>query len=193
MELATLLGAMAGRGETAAEIAGFAQALRAARHAPPAHRRRSAPPSSTPAAPAATSAAPSTSPPPPPSSPPPRASRSSSTATAPSPRRSGSADVLEALGVPIDLAPRPPQLPSASTASPFCRAQPHPAMKAVCPPARALGVRTIFNLARPAHQPRRRLPPGPGRLRRPSGNSRRAGHGAAGSPTALLFMVIRTG
>jgi anthranilate phosphoribosyltransferase len=34
----------------------------------------------------------------------------------------------------------------------------HPAMKAIAPVRRALGIRTVFNLLGPAHQSRRRHP-----------------------------------
>ena len=67
---------------------------------------------------------------------------------------SGSADVLEALGVPISL---PPELAAAclrETGFMFLFAPLyHPAMKAVTPLLRALGFRTIFNLCGPLTNP----------------------------------------
>ena len=67
---------------------------------------------------------------------------------------SGSADVLEALGVPISL---PPELAAAclrETGFMFLFAPLyHPAMKAVTPLRRALGFRTIFNLCGPLTNP----------------------------------------
>jgi anthranilate phosphoribosyltransferase len=66
----------------------------------------------------------------------------------------GSADVLEALGIPVDLSPD-----EASTALRLHRfaflhaPSLHPAMKAVMPVRRALGVRTIFNLLGPLTNP----------------------------------------
>lgn len=68
--------------------------------------------------------------------------------------RCGSADVLEALGVPITL---PPDLAAESlreTGFVFLYAPMlHPAMKAVAPVRRALGFRTIFNLCGPLTNP----------------------------------------
>jgi len=68
--------------------------------------------------------------------------------------RCGAADVLEALGVPIDL---PPELAVAclrETGFMFLFAPLyHPAMKAVNPLRRALGFRTIFNLCGPLTNP----------------------------------------
>ncbi len=68
--------------------------------------------------------------------------------------RAGSADVLEALGVPIPLD---------EEAAPACLAQAnftflfapyyHPAMKAIAPVRNALGVRTVFNLLGPLTNP----------------------------------------
>jgi anthranilate phosphoribosyltransferase len=68
--------------------------------------------------------------------------------------RCGSADVLEALGVPITL---PPELAAEclrETGFVFLLATMlHPAMKAVAPLRRALGFRTIFNLCGPLTNP----------------------------------------
>jgi len=70
--------------------------------------------------------------------------------------RCGSADVLEELGVPVDL---PPAAAAAHVAevgigfffAPRC----HPAMRHVAPARRALGVRTCFNLLGPLTNPGR--------------------------------------
>ncbi len=66
----------------------------------------------------------------------------------------GSADVLEALGIPVDLSP------AAGAASLrkhrfafFYAPSLHPAMKAVMPVRRALGIRTIFHLVGPLSNP----------------------------------------
>ncbi len=68
--------------------------------------------------------------------------------------RSGSADVLAALGVPIEIAPEVSarQLDEIGLAFLFAPLH-HPAMKAVAPVRRALGVRTIFNLLGPLTNP----------------------------------------
>ena len=69
--------------------------------------------------------------------------------------QSGSADVLEALGIPIGSLPptgaagppHPPlRLPARASSL-------HPAMKAVMPVRRALGIRTIFHLVGPLSNP----------------------------------------
>ena len=68
--------------------------------------------------------------------------------------RCGSADVLEALGVPVTL--RPEQAVECSARDRIhvsVRAEMHPAMKRVQPIRRALGFRTIFNLAGPLTNP----------------------------------------
>jgi anthranilate phosphoribosyltransferase len=68
--------------------------------------------------------------------------------------RSGSADVLAALGVPIEVEPEisARQLDSIRLAFLFAPLH-HPAMKAVAPVRRALGVRTVFNLLGPLTNP----------------------------------------
>jgi anthranilate phosphoribosyltransferase len=66
----------------------------------------------------------------------------------------GSADVLEALGVPIDRAPEASALALRRDGIAFLFAQRHhPAMRAVGPVRRELGVRTIFNVLGPLTNP----------------------------------------
>jgi len=68
--------------------------------------------------------------------------------------RCGTADVLEALGVPIDLEPEQAVECLRETGFMFLFAPLyHPAMKAVGPLRRALGFRTIFNLCGPLTNP----------------------------------------
>jgi anthranilate phosphoribosyltransferase len=68
--------------------------------------------------------------------------------------RCGSADVLEALGVPIDLSPELAAECLRETGFMFLFAPYyHPAMKAVGPLRKALGFRTIFNLCGPLTNP----------------------------------------
>jgi anthranilate phosphoribosyltransferase len=68
--------------------------------------------------------------------------------------RCGAADVLEALGVPIDLGPESAVECLRQTGFVFLFAPLyHPAMKAVGPLRRALGFRTIFNLCGPLTNP----------------------------------------
>jgi anthranilate phosphoribosyltransferase len=68
--------------------------------------------------------------------------------------RCGAADVLEALGVPIDLKPEQAAECLRETGFMFLFAPLyHPAMKAVGPLRRALGFRTIFNLCGPLTNP----------------------------------------
>lgn len=74
--------------------------------------------------------------------------------------KSGSADVFEALGVPLNLAPDSLELVLQRAGITFCFAPVfHPAMKYAGPVRRELGVPTVFNLlgplanpARPRHQ-----------------------------------------
>ncbi len=70
--------------------------------------------------------------------------------------RAGSADVLEALGVKIDLGPSAngKLLDELGICFLFAPAY-HPAMKAVMPVRRALGTRTLFNLIGPLSNPAR--------------------------------------
>ncbi len=68
--------------------------------------------------------------------------------------RCGAADVLEALGVPIDLSPELAVACLRETGFMFLFAPMyHPAMKAVNPLRKALGFRTIFNLCGPLTNP----------------------------------------
>ena len=68
--------------------------------------------------------------------------------------KSGSADVLEALGVVIDLAPERVAECIAETGIGFMFApNHHPAMKAVAPVRKEMGVRTIFNILGPLTNP----------------------------------------
>ncbi len=68
--------------------------------------------------------------------------------------RSGSADVLEALGVPIDVDPETAGRALDEVGIAFLFAPKlHPAMKEVMPVRRTLGVRTIFNVLGPLTNP----------------------------------------
>lgn len=68
--------------------------------------------------------------------------------------KSGSADVLEALGVNIDLKPDEVAQSIAETGMGFMYApNHHPAMKNIAPVRRELGVRTIFNILGPLTNP----------------------------------------
>ncbi len=70
--------------------------------------------------------------------------------------RSGSADVLEALGVRIDESPDEARMRLGTDRFAFLFAQHyHPAMKAVAPVRRELRVRTLFNLLGPLTNPAR--------------------------------------
>ncbi|MCU1248592.1 MAG: anthranilate phosphoribosyltransferase [Edaphobacter sp.] len=66
----------------------------------------------------------------------------------------GSADVLEALGIPVDLSPADGAASLRKHHFAFFHAPSlHPAMKAVMPVRRALGIRTIFHLVGPLSNP----------------------------------------
>ncbi|KNZ31114.1 MAG: anthranilate phosphoribosyltransferase [Methylibium sp. NZG] len=68
--------------------------------------------------------------------------------------KSGSADVLEALGVPLSLTPQAISRCIADTGIGFMFApNHHPAMKNVAPVRKELGVRTIFNILGPLTNP----------------------------------------
>lgn len=66
----------------------------------------------------------------------------------------GSADVLEALGIPVDLNPSEASKALRRHHFAFLHAPSlHPAMKAVMPVRRALGIRTVFNVLGPLTNP----------------------------------------
>jgi len=68
--------------------------------------------------------------------------------------QSGSADVLEALGIPISLSPEDGAAALRKHHFAFFHAPAlHPAMKSVMPVRRALGIRTIFHLVGPLSNP----------------------------------------
>ncbi|WP_103932426.1 anthranilate phosphoribosyltransferase [Bryocella elongata] len=153
VELAGLLGAMAGRGETAAEIAGFAETMRSAATMLPLSLAEQSElvdtcgtggdasgsfNISTAAALVAAAAGA-------------RVAKHGNRAIT---SRSGSADVLEALGIPIQLAPE--AAAEALRTHRFCfllAPSHHPAMKAVMPVRRALGVRTVLHVLGPLLNP----------------------------------------
>ena len=92
----------------------------------------------------------------PPSSPPGAACRCASTAAGPPRRRSGTADVLEALGVAIELGPDGVARCVDEAGMGFCFAQRfHPAMRFAGPVRRELGVPTVFNFLGPLTNPAR--------------------------------------
>ncbi len=153
LQVAALLGALAGRGETPAEIAGFVDVLRA--HATPLPLTDAERASlvdtcgtggdhsgtfniSTAAALVAAAAGATV------------AKHGNRAVTS----QSGSADVLEALGVPVDLTPS--QAADALRRSRFAflhAPSHHPLMRAAMPVRRAIGVRTVFNLLGPLANP----------------------------------------
>ncbi len=153
VELAALLGALAGRGETAAEIAGFASSLRAAANMLPLSNIEQhslvdtcgtggdASGSfniSTAAALVAAAAGAKV------------AKHGNRAVTS----RCGSADVLEALGIPIHLSPS--DAAQALRTHGFCfllAPAHHPQLKAVMPVRKALGVRTILHVLGPLLNP----------------------------------------
>lgn len=153
MEIAALLAGMAGRGETAEELAGFAEAMRAAATPLPltdAEREHLVDTCgtggdasgtfniSTAAALVAAAAGATV------------AKHGNRAVTS----RCGSADVLEAMGVPVEL-------PPAAAAEALRRHRfafllgpaMHPAMRVVAPVRRGLGVRTAFNMLGPLTNP----------------------------------------
>jgi anthranilate phosphoribosyltransferase len=153
VELATLLGALAGRGETAAEIAGFAAAMREAATTLPLSEAERAElvdtcgtggdasgsfNISTAAALVAAAAGAKV------------AKHGNKAITS----KCGSADVLEALGIPTTLTPEAAS--GALRAHGFCfmlAPSHHPAMKAVMPVRRAMGVRTVLHALGPLLNP----------------------------------------
>ena len=159
LQLAALLGAIAARGETAEELAGFADAMRAAAVPMPlddAERGHLVDTCgtggdntgtfniSTAAALVAAAAG---------------ATARAAMMVAKHGNRavtsqSGSADVLEALGIPIGLTPAEGAASLRRHRFAFLHAPSlHPAMKAVNPLRRALGVRTVFNVLGPLANP----------------------------------------
>ncbi len=153
IEIAALLGALAARGETAAEIAGFVQAMRhAATSLPLTTSERAILVDtcgtggdasdtfniSTAAALVAAAAGASV------------AKHGNRAVTS----KCGSADVLEALGIPVGLAPFEGAEALRTHRFAFLHAPSlHPAMKAVMPVRRALGFRPIFNVLGPLSNP----------------------------------------
>jgi anthranilate phosphoribosyltransferase len=155
LELAALLGALAARGETPEELAGLVDAMRAAATPLPlsdAERSRLTDTCgtggdasgtfniSTAAALVAAAASPSLM----------VAKHGNRAVTS----TSGSADVLESLGIPVDLSPEAAAAALRAHRFAYLHAPAlHPAMKAVMPVRRALGVRTAFNLLGPLTNP----------------------------------------
>jgi len=153
IQLAALLGALAARGETAAEIAGFVEAMRAAATPFPlndAERRQLVDTCgtggdasgtfniSTATALVAAAAGATV------------AKHGNRAVTS----QCGSADILEALEVPVDLSPAAAAAALRKFRFAFLHAPAmHPAMKAVMPVRRAIGVRTIFNVLGPLTNP----------------------------------------
>lgn len=153
IEIATLLGALAGRGETADEVAGFATAMRAVATTLPltdAEREQLVDTCgtggdasgsfniSTAAALVAAAAGAKV------------AKHGNRAITS----RCGSADVLDALGVPTTLSPE--AAAKALREQGFCfllAPSHHPAMKAVMPVRRAMGVRTALHVLGPLLNP----------------------------------------
>lgn len=153
LEIAAVVGALAARGETPAELAGFVDAMRAAVVPVPmdeAERSRLVDTCgtggdgsrtfniSTAAALVAAAAGAHV------------AKHGNRAITS----QTGSADVLEALGVPVGLAPEEAAGELRAHHFAFLHAPSlHPAMKAVMPVRKALGVRTVFNLLGPLTNP----------------------------------------
>ena len=153
IEIAALLGALAARGETPAEVAGFVDAMRSAATSLPlssteretlvdtcgtggdASRTFNI---STAAALVAAAAGATI------------AKHGNRAITS----QCGSADVLEALGIPVDLSPQQASEELRRNRFAFLHAPSlHPAMKAVMPVRKAIGVRTVFNLLGPLTNP----------------------------------------
>jgi anthranilate phosphoribosyltransferase len=159
LQLAALLGAIAARGESAAEIAGFVDAMRAAAVPVPLTAAEQAVLVDTCGTGADSSGSFNIS------------TAAALVAAAAGPlcgvsvlvakhgnravtSQSGSADVLEALGIPVTLAPQAAAAALRTHHFAFLHAPSlHPAMKAVMPVRRALGVRTVFNVLGPLTNP----------------------------------------
>jgi anthranilate phosphoribosyltransferase len=153
IQLAALLGALAARGETPAEIAGFVDVMRAAVTPLPlddSERHQLTDTCgtggdlsgtfniSTAAALVAAAAGATV------------AKHGNRAVTS----RCGSGDVLEALGIPLGLEPAEAAASLRRNRFAFLHAPSlHPAMKAVMPVRRALGVRTVFNILGPLSNP----------------------------------------
>lgn len=153
MQLAALLSSLATRGETAAEVAGFVDAMRAAATSVPLDEAErsllvdtcgtgadlSGTFNISTAAALVAAAAGAT-----------IAKHGNRAVTS----QSGSADVLEALGIPIGLTPEQGAASLRRHRFAFLLASGlHPAMKAVMPVRRAIGIRTIFHLVGPLSNP----------------------------------------
>ena len=153
-EQAAFLIALRAKGETPGEVAAAARVLRSFAVLFPVAARRS----STPAARVATAPTPSTSRPARRWWPPPAASRWPSTGTARCRRGAGSVDVIEALGVPLELEPEQLGALLDEVGFTFLFApRLHPAMRAVMPVRRAAhGVQPPGA----AREPRRGAAPG---------------------------------
>ena len=170
--------ALRAKGETVSELVGLARTMRSLaapvqRRAPRPGRHRRAP---------AAARRPSTSRPPPPWSPPRRAAPVAKHGNRSATSKSGSADVLEALGVDVDLDPEAVGRCIDEVGFGFMFAPRHHSAMAHVGPARAgLGVRTVFNFLGPLTNPagrdpaagRRRRPPLPGDDRRGADRARR--------------------
>ena len=153
IEVAALLGALAARGETPSEIAGFAEAMRGEALTLPLtpYERASLVDTcgtggdasgtfniSTAAALVAAAAGATV------------AKHGNRAVTS----KCGSADVLEALGIPVDLTPQAAADSLRRHRFAFLHAPAlHPTMRAVMPVRRALGVRTLFNIVGPLTNP----------------------------------------
>jgi anthranilate phosphoribosyltransferase len=153
IQMAGLLGALAARGETAAEVAGFVEAMRAAAVPFPLDEDErhqlvdtcgtggDASGSfniSTATALVAAAAGATV------------AKHGNRAVTS----QCGSADILEALGIPVDLSPAAATEALRRNRFAFLHAPAmQPAMKAVMPVRRALGVRTVFNVLGPLTNP----------------------------------------
>ncbi len=153
IEIAALIGGLAARGETPAELAGFVDTMRAAVTAIPLSPAEQAQLVDT----CGTGG---------------DASRTFNISTASAlvaaaagatvakhgnraiTSQTGSADVLEALGIPVGLNPAEAAAALRQHRFVFLHAPSHhPAMKAVMPVRRAIGVRTIFNILGPLTSP----------------------------------------
>ncbi len=152
-ELAALVGALGARGETAQEVAGFVDAMRlAATTLPLTEVERSGLVDtcgtggdqsgtfniSTAAALVAAAAGA-------------RVAKHGNRAVT---SKCGSGDVLEAMGIPVDLTPERAAVALRDYGFAFLHAPSHhPAMRAVMPVRKALGVRTVFNILGPLSNP----------------------------------------